>query len=171
MDGCDGACKLVEHRKVFVTAGNYQGGLGGLAGADMKCGMEQGSLMGEFKAWLSDGTTGPADRFDTAFTGVYELADGTMVAHGWSGLTTPPLAHAIDQEADGTPTLDAQYVWTNTETDGMPTGSEHCVNWTSSLMSENGDYGLSEKDDDQWTHAATDTCNRFNFLYCFEDPR
>ncbi len=171
VDGCDGACKLVEHRKVFVTAGNYQGGLGGLAGADTKCGMEQGSLMGEFKAWLSDGTTGPADRFDTAFTGVYELADGTMVAHGWSELTTIPLAHAIDQEADGTPTMSTLSVWTNTKTDGTSAGSVHCADWMNSQFASEGVIGLSDQTTDQWTNAAADECNGENYLYCFEDPR
>ncbi|MCB1058064.1 MAG: hypothetical protein KDD11_21405, partial [Acidobacteria bacterium] len=50
---------------VFVTSVGHDGNFGGLAGADAFCQSlaDAVSLGGTFKAWLSDSTTSPADRF------------------------------------------------------------------------------------------------------------
>src|SRR3954468_8304546 len=55
-------------RTVFVTSQEYNGNLGGLQGADLKCrtlAMKAGLLAtgSVYKAWLSDNTTSPSRRF------------------------------------------------------------------------------------------------------------
>ena len=173
-DACDMACKTVVHRKVFVSSVQYNGNLMGLSGADGKCQTlaKAAGLTGEnFQAWLSDGTNGPIDRFDTAFTGVYELVDGTLVAHGWTDLTDGDLAHAIERTEDimnETP-VDA-VVWSNTSTDGKPLGQDHCLKWGSSSGGQVGSYGSSVAMDGSWTNKAAGACSSANNLYCFEDP-
>ncbi len=173
-DTCDVACKTVVHRKVFVSSVQYNGNLGGLIGADIKCQSlaSKAGLPGTFKAWLSDATTGPADpgRLDTMFTGVYELVDGTLVAHGWTDLTDGALAHAIERTEDimnKTP-VDA-IVWSHTSTDGKSLGTAHCLSWTSSAADKTGSYGLSKPVDSSWTNSAVTSCSAAINLYCFED--
>ncbi|MGZ3454239.1 MAG: hypothetical protein ACXVEF_31830, partial [Polyangiales bacterium] len=77
------------NKVVFVTSTLYTGDLGGVAGADSKCqsAAAAASLAGTFKAWVSSATSSPSTTF-VRTTGDYALPDGTVVAHGWSGLTS-----------------------------------------------------------------------------------
>ncbi len=172
-DACDVMCKTVVHRKVFVSSAGYPGSLGGLPGADAKCQTLAASagLSGTYKAWLSDGSIGPHERFDTAFTGVYELVDGTLVAHGWSDLTDGALEHPIDANEMNDGMVDAS-PWSNTSTEGEPLGTSHCVNWTSSAGADKGAYGSTLTTNAAWTDGSNGTvpCNVGASLYCFEDP-
>jgi len=174
-DTCDMACKTVAHRKVFVSSGNYSGNLIGLSGADIRCNThaQSAGLSGNFQAWLSDATMGPADRFNTAFTGVYELVDGTLVAHGWNDLTDGSLAHPIDlTEIKGAQAVDVT-VWTNTTPMGQPLGIVHCSGWTSSSAAVKGWSGFSSQSDTTWTDANSlegTPCSGQLSIYCFEDP-
>jgi cysteine-rich repeat protein len=173
-DTCDMACKTVVHRKVFVTSLLSTGILGGLSGADSRCETlaEIAGLQVSFKAWLSDATTGPADRFDTSFTGVYELVDGTLVAHGWTDLTDGSLSHPINLTEKGDES-DAS-VWTNATPAGEPPGASHCDSWTSKSSMKNGSYGFSSASDTTWTQALLPapvlSCNITAAVYCFEEP-
>ena len=170
-DECDTDCKPVVHRKVFVSSGKYDGNLGGLSGADIRCNTlaQLVGLSGTFKAWLSDAATGPADRFDTSFTGVYELIDGSIVAHGWADLTDGSLMHAIDLSEKNAP-LDTA-VWTSTDPSGGPNGTDHCLDWTSSQVALDGWYGFSSASDTSWTQSLEGLpCSSAVNIYCFEDP-
>ncbi len=178
-DTCDMTCKTIVHRKVFVSSIGYQGNLkgtadNGLLGADAKCqtlAMAAG-LPGAYKAWLSDGATGPVDRFDTEFTGVYELVDGTLIAHGWTDLIDETLDHPIDAtELNDGMAMDVS-PWSNTAPSGAPLGVNHCANWTSSAGGIKGSYGSSLAMDTTWTDVPMSTipCNIPVNLYCFEDP-
>lgn len=170
-DACDTACKIVVHRKVFVSSAAYNGNLQGLAGADARCQAlaTSAGFPGTFRAWLSDSSTGPADRFDTSFTGVYELVDGTLVAHGWADLTDGTLQHAIDV-TEGNGVVDAT-AWTNTSTSGTPLGGVHCSDWSSSSSMVQGLYGFTASTDSQWTDGMNPVlCSAGNKIYCFEDP-
>jgi|JI9StandDraft_1071089.scaffolds.fasta_scaffold68453_1 cysteine-rich repeat protein len=177
-DTCDTTCNPIVRRKVFVTSLSYKGSLGGLSGADGRCQARANAagLSGKFKAWLSDDNADfndPASRFDTSFTGFYELAGdgGAVVAHGWSGLTTPPLAHAIDQDEMGTQKMSAVTVWTNTTAGGNQISGKDCDSWSDDISLERPTVGLSNKVDTAWTMASADqTCDTARYLYCFEDP-
>ncbi|MBL8975789.1 MAG: DUF4215 domain-containing protein [Myxococcales bacterium] len=172
-DACDMACKTVVHRKVFVSSGTFPGNLGGLVGADAKCQMlaDAKDLAGNYQAWLSDGAMGPGVRFDTAFTGVYELVDGTRIAHGWMDLSDGALEHAIDlDETNNAMAVDAT-VWSNAGIAGSSLGAVHCGNWSSSSGMTAGAYGFSSSVDSKWTNSGDDVpCNSVLRLYCFEDP-
>ena len=172
-DACDMACKTVVHRKVFVSSASYKGSMGGLTGADAKCQAlaTTAKLTGTFKAWLSDATTGPADpgRLDTMFTGVYELVDGTLVAHGWTDLADGELGSPINLDESGA-SVDST-VWSNTTPGGGSLGGNHCMSWGSMAPNAMGAYGLSTDKVATWTdNNATVPCSIAQNIYCFEDP-
>lgn len=170
-DTCDSTCKTIVHRKVFVSSIKYTGNLGGLSGADIRCQTlaDSAGVPGTFKAWLSDDTSAPTDRFDTSFGGVYELVNGTSVAHGWKDLTDGSLENAINATEKNS-TLDT-IVWTNTTPMGQPLGAVHCAGWTSALLAQKGWYGFSSQNDTTWTDALEGiSCGGPFSVYCFEDP-
>ena len=172
-DACDMACKTVVHRKVFVSSVPSKGDLLGLSGADSRCTTlaNAAELPGEFRAWLSDATEGPATRFDTSFTGVYELVDGTLVAHGWDDLTDGSLSHPINRTQTGS--MNDTSVWTNTTPKGQPLGAFHCSDWKSKSGAQNGWYGKSNATDSTWTQVGAQSglpCDIGVSTYCFEDP-
>lgn len=168
-DSCDINCKLIEHRKVFVSSKGYSGILGGLDGADAECNAlaVAAGLSGDFKAWLSDGIDGPATRFTPGFTGVYELADRTLVVQGgWDGLTGESLAHAIDTDEYGN--MNFASVWTNTDVNGSPLSADDCSAWSSADGVST--IGKSSAVDVKWTNdAGEQLCASENSIYCFQD--
>jgi hypothetical protein len=169
-NACNSLCE-VPRRTVFVTSTMYQGNLMGLAGADDKCQTRADAVMldGQFKAWLSDGATGPKDRFDTDFAGIYERVDGTPVAAGWADLSDGSLLNAIYMDELGGGGVDAA-PWSNTDGMGAPKFAKHCVNWTSSLGGQQGPQGFTLAVDEQWTlNIEAAGCSSAAPLYCFED--
>ena len=173
-DACRSDCTVIEHRKVFVTTAKFEGNLGGLAGADTKCraAATAGKLANPntFKAWLSDGTTGPATRFDTTFAGIYELVDGTIVVSGgWFELIKGSLAHAINQDESGGGATATP--WSDTDTEGQPIkGGLHCSAWTINDNTK-GSIGQTDATDATWTNFNDESfCSAATRLYCFEDP-
>ena len=173
-DDCDQFCKSIPHRVVFVSSALYSGNLGGLAGADGKC-TELAKAAGmdgvKFKAWLSDSVTTPASRFDAGFSGVYNLVDGTLVAHGWTELIDGSLAHAIDLDETNNAMPVDTLVWSNTTGVGGLLGGNHCTNWTSASTMINGAYGFSVAVTSAWTNSGNvAACKTANNIYCFQDP-
>ncbi len=171
-DECGVDCQRVAHRRVFVTSKVFDGDLGGMQGADQACveaalsaGLGNGK---EFKAWLSDFSTSPADRFHKEFTGVYSLVDGAMVAkHGWLDLVDGELEHPIDR--DENMAVVSGFVWSNTRADGLIRSQfDHCDNWTSAFA-ELGGAGRSDSPQGDWTNYKWLDCNYEARLYCFED--
>ncbi len=171
-DGCDSACKIIS-RLVFVSSDVYDGDLGGLSGADSICTALAvvAGYKGKFRAWLSNETDGPIDRMDDTFNGVYRLANGTPVADGWSGLTTPPLKHAINRSEMDIEISEGS-VWTNTNSNGMPISDKDCGVWDSGEFVSKSTLGnLSAFSDEKWTKNTNNNqaCNGMAHLYCFED--
>ncbi|MFY0536760.1 DUF4215 domain-containing protein [Nannocystis pusilla] len=177
-DACSNEC--VKPRLVFVTSTTFPGNLGGLAGADMKCGTAGITANPDlpaaaWRAWLSDDTGSPSTRFDTAFTGWYQLVDGTPIAKGWSELTDGNLLAAINLTENGSNPVDPLNAWSNTSSAGAKVGAEHCQNWTSSIFNANikGHLGATTATNADWTHLndallnPTNCSNSFH-LYCFQ---
>lgn len=168
-------CQTIVHRKVFVSSELYFGSLiGGLTGADKNCQAlaMQAGLMGNFQAWLSDSTTGPSNRFDTTFTGVYELVNGgSTVAIGWTGLTTMDLIHAIDTtEKNDVINVAKTPVWSNSAPSGDPLGKGSCGDWSNGDLE--GAYGIISSTSPAWTdNNKTVGCTFQARIYCFEDPQ
>jgi cysteine-rich repeat protein len=170
-DECTNACTLPPVRVVFLTSMAYTGNLGGLAGADVKCNERAAAvqLKGSFKAWLSDSTNNPADRFDnTNFTGNYKLVDGTTVANGWMDLINGSLDHAIDMDETGGG-MKAENTWSNTGEPGTLASVNHCNDWKSNSPGLEGRTGFSMAVNAEWTNKSVSTCETTRRLYCFED--
>lgn len=183
VEDCDGEpdCGPLCYRDryVFTTEktfrGNFEDGLGttGIERADWLCrtwaevaGLHVGS---EYRAWLSDDTTTPAERFFHS-PGRYVFPDGSVFAESWEDLVAgniqeaPDWTETMDPPADGT-------AWSNTLADGTRASEDqHCSNW-SSLEGFDGRIGGTSFPDDQWSDydlANPLPCGSKNHLYCFE---
>lgn len=162
--------------RVFVTSTLYDGNLGGLAGADVKCQVsaDGASLGGIWRAWLSDSKTSVASRLNHSNV-QYQLLNGTVVANNWTDLTDGSINHAIDL-SEYKSTVDAGNVWTNTTRAGeinkdVSIQPAHCQNWTDSKQETRGSIGStwSGSTDYHWTESGFDYCiNQSKRLFCFE---
>ncbi len=160
-------------RRVFVTAGTYNGNLGGLSGADAKCqtAADTASLGGTWKAWLSDGTASAASRL-THGEGPYRRINHPGIGGKWTDLTDGTIG-AINIEHNGPPVVSGFNVWTGTNYMGsvIDAANRTCVNWTSSAggwIAKYGYYGQSNQTGTGWTQTNYFSCNNGARLYCFE---
>jgi len=160
----------VVRKRVFITSTSYNGDLGGLSGADLKCQQSADSvnLGGVWKAWLSDNTTSVADRFNHTNTSYKDLA-GTIIANNWVDLTDGTIQNPITVTEINSNIGD--HVWTGTRDNGeiMNPGESKCLNWTSSSdFSGAGAVGHSGYSDYRWSWGSSFGCNTAFRLYCFE---
>lgn len=175
-DGCTSEC-VREHRLVFVSSQMYKGNLEpaiesftGLDLADAHCQFLAlvAGHSGTFRAWLSDETKSPSNRFGVPanFSGIYELPNGILVAQGWQDLTDGTLEHAIDIDEKGQ-TIEPSAVWTNTATSGVGVVN-HCLGWTSNDFDEHGMVGSTQAINKTWTSVDSITCSAQGRLYCIQ---
>jgi cysteine-rich repeat protein len=180
-DGCSPDCE--RERRVFVTSFELSGDfepiesnpedLRGIALADLRCNQraERAGLPGVYKAWLADFTTEPADRFDTAFEGLYRLPtpEAQVVARSWRDLVDGELLHPIVADEHGETML--ARVWTSTTSNGLVASSDHCMNWSKSAWSIEvfATTGVSWATDAAWTSDGEAACAEAHAFYCFED--
>jgi hypothetical protein len=169
-------------RRVFVTSTNYDGDLGGLAGADQKCQdrADAAGLGGSWKAWLSDSTTHAADRLNQP-TGPLLRTDGVAIANSWNDLVSswPTSAPEVDEFGQAYPLVGSGntshcswsggyffHPWTATDSQGQLSGPT-CSDWTDT--SGVGFVGLGGYSLSQWTYWCDDfPCSWEQPLYCFE---
>lgn len=168
VEGC------AEVRRVFVTASTYTGDLGGTAQADEECNLSAAGLLppGNFKAWVSDGTSSPWERFDIGFSGDYHLLDQSstlVVSGGWPALTDGAILQPIDVDELGAKVVVTPYAWTSTQTDGSKL-IPNCGDWEIGQVNIFGIVGSVVATDSTWTNADLQPCNTKMRLYCFEDP-
>ena len=155
-----------------MTSSTHDGNLGGLAGADQVCQSQadNAGLPGTYKAWLSDASTSPADRF-VHHDGPYVQpgASQIVIATSWIDLTDDTLANPINRFADGTETGSLGY-WTNTATDGtIYDTSATCSSWMSNVTGFPGAIsGVTEWMDSKWTEGTGGECNQPQHLLCFQ---
>ena len=163
-------------RRVFVTSTTYNGNLGGLTGADAKCKerANAANLGGDWKAWLSNSTISATSRLIHNTAG-YNLIDGTVVANSWNDLVDGTIQNPINvNELSQKLTTGIFYskAWTNTTSTGAIAAGGHCANWTgsSATINGNGQAGIFQNTDSQWTLDGSDPCSvtNTNHLYCFE---
>ncbi len=149
---------------VFLTAGTYNGNLGGIAGADSKCQTEatNAGYPGTWRAWISDGTSSPSTRFENKNTSSYFMNQSEQaVAFSWADLTDGAIAKHIGTFITN--------VWTNTTTSGTVLHSSYsCNGWTNATTSYNAYYGLSNYADTNWTYNSNTNCSQNHALYCFQ---
>ena len=162
-DGCSAACKT-ESLRAFVSSTTYKGGLGGLAGADMKCQTlaDAAKLGGTWMAWLSDDTIGPADRFTTkGGNSPYVLVDGTKIADDWADLVDGTLDAQLNRTQSNVTPAAPNNVWTNTDINGKPSSTDRtCNKWTDQGGGVDGDFGERNQSDGRWTKKGAAACIR-----------
>jgi cysteine-rich repeat protein len=174
MDGCQSDCTF-SPKLVFVSSKNFNGDMGGLDGADIRCQMLAlaAELPGEFRAWLSSGQGTPLTRMIPSL-GPYVLRDGTVVADDWGDLVDGILHAPIDMTETGgapLPTKNAckpSSVYTNTRPDGMIGAiMTDCMNWSTT----NGPAHLGDSKATMmgWSHDCNQTgCLAEAPIYCIE---
>jgi hypothetical protein len=170
----------------FVTAADFDGALGGIAGGDLACAnaASAAGLPGVYKAWLTgqDPATAPASRFRHG-TVPYVLVDGTVIANDFADLTSGALRHALDQDEHGaTLTAPSCSTWTGTGADGTPStllaGSQGqadhtCNSWSSNASTYGYVGGASALTTSQWTETCGGdfgVCAQRLHLDCFQQP-
>jgi len=165
---------------VFVTnedfRGDFEEGIGttGIERADWLCRtraeVEKLHLGSEYRAWLSDDTSTPIDRF-THSPGRYVFADGTVFAESWDDLvqgnllTAPNFTETMQEPQQGT-------AWSNTLANGsLASNTEHCERWSSIDPQGDGRLGATSLSDEGWSDfefASPQPCGTSRHLYCFE---
>lgn len=168
LSGCSGDDPAAPSgpKRVFVTSSNFQGDLGGLAGADAKCNAAASAaqLGGTFVAWLSTATVNAKDRVTS--NGPWHRVDKTTVVFtNKANLTTTPVV-AISTNENGVAVTSG--VWTGTVTGGTKANGDNCNNWSAGGIGAfigNAGSIAAWTDGGQANNCAQSTTNR---LYCFE---
>ncbi len=111
-------------------------------------------------------------RLNSDYTGSYVTRDGTVVAEGWSGLTSGQLLAPITATTEPDQHMYDASVWTNTRPDGFINQSYlSCQDWTSAEGGFGGGVGDSGSVT-SWTFIASNqgvkSCQFTRHLYCIE---
>lgn len=166
------AVSPVDVQLVFFTSGQWDGILGGIAGADSKCQAAGSSLGGTWKAIISDSSTNAKDRI-TITKPIYNLRAATalgpqLVASNATDLWDGSIGVAIVYDQDGN-TNTTQSIATATSATGLKAGSGYCTDWTDNSGGATKIVGQNDVDDVSGngihTPAATD-CSVLSSLYC-----
>ena len=167
-------CPMTMSKRVFVTSSKHSGMLGGLMGAHALCTRlaNDAGLTGQYRAWLSTATSGPAN-FMTHNPGPYVLPGGDMVATSWADLTDGTLLRPIDRDQNGMPAnpqfvCEGGEVWTNTTIGGTPASANDCTGWFG--LAGTSQAGNVKYANSRWTNSGCTavTCASDMPIYCFE---
>jgi len=184
--------------KVFVSSETYQGDLGGIVGADLKCQAlaSDAGLPGTFKAWISnsDGTS-PSNSFNRGpygyhTVGLNEIVDSSLdsyqVVNNWDDLIDGTLLRPIDITEQGvfidSVINETAQVWTATSAVG---GLQYFENidepfsglcqdglgsdWVNTNENITGTVGTIRTEAvGAWTIEQESSCADYKRLYCFE---
>ncbi|MFZ6182429.1 hypothetical protein [Nannocystis pusilla] len=182
---CDLHCGYYG-RLLFITTQAYDGELGGVSGADLKChaAASEAGLphSNAYRAWISDDFQSPVTRFEQWELAVpLILSGGLVVAEDLLDLVDngPRIGIARTELGDS---LIQQPVWTNTSAFGETFSiSDHCEAWLSAsdlatarqglnaLAVEDGPDWESWRDERWWTSYLNQRCNKLAHLYCIDD--
>ena len=177
---CLPSCRY-DGKVVFLSSELYDGKLGGVDGADLKCQTLARTFDPDraytYRAWLSDGSSEPATSFVHSET-PYVLLSGVQIAADFDDLVQngPSVGITITDTHDA---LTDERVWTHTNYAGesIPDG-HHCEWWTKNGFSYAAQVGYNAvptdpetwHDNRWWTHHFLEiTCNDALRLYCFEN--
>lgn len=182
---CDASCRA-QRLRGFITQDAFDGNLGGLFGADLKC-RTAATMAGlaepeRFHAFLSTGDVDAKTRFEkVAASWPYVLVTGKKFADSFAALIEQgPLGEGISVTEHGS-ALYTKDVATNTAPGGGSfSPDQHCQGWTSADPVYSGRVGLNGFPKDSpdagawninqwWTGIKSWQCNKTLFrLYCLE---
>lgn len=154
---------------VFVTSVAYDGNLGGIAGANLKCNVlaEAAGLPGTYMAWLSNSVSSPSTTFN--HLPGYKLPDGSLVVSSWADLVGGSSYVLIteDEFGDIVPMVS---VYTTTKSDGTANTQFYgtCNDWMSAGATVQAGVGRSGEPGSGWTNGGLQGCNENRHLYCFQ---
>lgn len=168
---------------IFLTSNVFNGNLGGLSGADLKCqsaAMAAG-LSGTFKAWLSDSSISAKERLGHN-PAAYVRTDGATVANNWLDLTDGWLKEPLicdefrkcSYASTYCRTDQSSIVYTGTSMSGDKTGSpvpgpgDFCNDWSSSVTPPNQTVSGTFCSISNWSDNVRDACGYEVRLYCIE---
>lgn len=166
--GGGGGGGLTEH-VVFISTTTTNGNIGGLAGADQLCedaaaaGSVTQSLLGTWRAIMSDETTSAASRLNFG-TGAIKTTQGNTVVASAANLWDGSIAHAIDADENGASLTGAVYTGT-LETGASSTGNT-CDSWTTFMIGNTGKTGSAIFTDYKWVAQVNNFCSTSARLYC-----
>jgi hypothetical protein len=158
-------------KRVFITRARYNGNLGGLTGADTKCGdaATAAGVNGTFKAWLSSSTVNAIDRI--VDVGPWVDMQGTTIFASKSAITASGPATAIWYDERGM-FLSSEDIWTATNSQGTYQWgvimAPPCDEWTSSSMQAGAQVGQVGRTGGAWTSNSGTTCDQNAHLLCLE---
>ncbi len=168
--------------RMFVTNTQYNGNLGGLAGADQKCQQAADSvnLGGVFKTWISSSSVPASSRLFKS-TVQYKLLNNTIVANNWADLTDGTIQNPININEKGIKIdLTKNHIaWTNTLPNGNISQTQgSCQDWTRTdqqgrggLVHGNTYYTSIPNSASWWTESNNSMwCTGQARLYCIEQP-
>ena len=165
-------CSPLPPHTVFLTSDRFNGAIGSIAAADLKCQnqADAASLAGTYKAWLSTKVPvySPATDWPASRDREYQLPDGTVVATDWADLTDGSIGHTINQHADGTEDLSGWVIWTGTNPDGsVVVADSTCDDWTGTTGT--GKLGNNSDTNTRWTSSHDSACDsEWTKMYCFQ---
>jgi hypothetical protein len=169
--------------RVFVTNKTFNGSLGGLSGADIKCqaAAARANLGGLWKAWLSDARVSASARLYHSRS-PYVRMDGQIIAMNWTDLTDGTLRVPINRTEYNAPIRFLHGVYTNTYANGSRISQKlnlcttcTCNNWFSADQADAAPAGRAEKSDSCWSFCSVyNSCDNNqptgSHLYCVEQP-
>lgn len=170
-----------------MSSAFYNGNLGGLAGADLKCqGLaDAANLSGTYTAWLSTQTTWASEKLphlSTPYATIDSNGNKTTIANHWADLASGLHLAPIIYDENGVEVLSVRDVWTGSYVNGgWWVAGGFCQEWGSSDVAESGISGSFTATDSAWTMKYIndglggvgmandkDTCDTENHLYCIE---
>jgi hypothetical protein len=143
--------------KLFVTDTLYDGNLGGITGADLKCASDSNNPgMGTYKAFLGVPLTrGHSPEVDWVLgpSKVYQRNDSvtvttTSASKNFSSITSPF-------------ELSGDVFWTGIDSASWSTSTDYCDGWTSNLSSKSGTVSSVST----W-NSSLETCDQLKPILC-----
>lgn len=165
-------------KAVFVTSQFFDGNLGGVSGADLKCqqAANNGGLPGKFKSWIDDDGTFPdiPTRFRQSTQNYVTPIANNTIASNWSNLVSGTLSSSLNQTEFGVtaPSNISTDIWTGALSDGtnntVGANGDHCSNWTSNSSGLTGSFGDFTTTGSGWSYTSTGSCDTPRRLYCIQ---
>ena len=178
---CSGSCRF-SGRIAFLSSLEFDGNLGGLAGAGEKgpqlAATFDPALAPTYVAWLSGAGSPAISRLTPANLPIV-LRTGLQVAASLDELVTTGPFPGIYLTDDDQTLTDCE-VWTDTMFNGQTFESSHCEGWGSNDALLNARFGYnwlpidspdipSWTKDHCWTSKDNGSCAMLRRLYCFEN--
>lgn len=155
----------------FVTMSVFQGGLGGLIGADAKCNYDAalGGLSGSYKALISTSAVDANSRIVTSFPILRR--DGVKIADDSADMWDGSLDNGFSKDVIGRSLSDVR-PWTGSTNLGVHEAGKSCTDWT---VSAGGGanmtaQGYATSNTYYWFgDVYSSPCNNYYPLYCISE--